>query len=237
MAAICLPTLVALLLACAQGAPAQPPEPGQPPALPEPRTLYFSPGDPRDVVAWRPLSRDDFLGSEPPGELARHPGLVGAVSCIGMRMTEAGAPRVTLRHLPTGERRYVAQLDRPRFTAIFDRMCSWWNENHDDPAYLLHHEQLHFDIAEVAARQLTVDMRGDMSLRTSSSSREDATARLDVWIQIEVKRALELSQQRQEQFDRETSAVRSRKSQAEWDARLRSELEDLEARIRASEGS
>jgi hypothetical protein len=188
------------------------------------RMLYFGKGQPQDLIPWSPLVRDDFLAEEPPGYLVGHRGLIGAVSCLGMQMHEQGASVVAVERLPTGEKRYVARLYRPLFTAVFDRICSWWNPRSDDPEYLLEHEQVHFDIAEVAARQLTLKIRADKSFETRSPSRSDALARLEVWVGIEVKRALDEAQERHERFDRETSDVRSRPRQQHWANVVRGEL-------------
>jgi hypothetical protein len=188
------------------------------------RLLYFGEGEPRDLIVWAPLEREDFLGVEPPGSLAAHAGLIGAVSCIGIQMTEESAPVVTMERLETGASRYAARLYRPRFTAVFDRLCSWWNTNTDDPEYLLQHEQIHFDLTESAARALTLKIRADRGFNTHSSSRVDALARLEVWIGIEVKAVLRATQERHEQFDKETSAVRSRLNQKRWEDRVGAEI-------------
>jgi hypothetical protein len=200
------------------------------------RVLYFGEGQPQDLMPWSPLGRDDFLAEEPPGYLVAHSGLIGAVSCLGVRMHDQGASVVSVERLPTGEQRYVARLYRPLFTAVFDRICSWWNPRSDDPEYLLEHEQVHFDIAEVAARRLTLKIRADRSFETRSTSRSDALARLDAWVGIEVKRALDAVQQRHERFDRETSDVRSRSHQQRWSDEVRSELAALTLQRKSQPG-
>ena len=53
-----------------------------------------------------------------------------------------------------GETRYEATLAAPRFRAVFDRLCSWWNPRSNFPKYLLQHEQIHFDLTEIAALEL-----------------------------------------------------------------------------------
>ncbi len=206
-------------------------------ALPtEGRMIYFGPGEPRDLVPWSELRRDDFLAEAPPGPLASHAGLIGAVSCIGINIREDASPAVTVERLPTGEKRYVARVYRPRFTAVFDRICSWWNPETDDPEYLLDHEQIHFDIAEAAARRLGRTLVVDESFKARSRSRSDALAKLHVLVGIAVKRALINEQERHELFDRETSDVRSRARQQRWAERVRAEIATEAARARGQSG-
>ncbi len=62
---------------------------------------------------------------------------------------------------PTGADGYRARIEGLRFDALMSRSCSWWNpDNAVSPAYVLQHEQIHFDIFEVTERRLNQDLPG-----------------------------------------------------------------------------
>ena len=83
--------LLACLLACAGGDPRRD-------ALLDklkPRVRYHEPGQLAggDVIRYRAISRDDFLGDAPPAEMAEHAALVGAYTCA--RIVPGGPARVS----------------------------------------------------------------------------------------------------------------------------------------------
>ena len=187
--------------------------------------LYAVKGQRSDVVPWRKLDRSDFQGEAPPPNLVDHAGLIGAVSCVGISLPPDAGAAISLERLATGQRRYGARLYQPRFTAVFDKLCSWWNPNSDDPRYLLEHEQLHFDLTEVAARRLSQELiAGTKSIATRAATQEAAIAKLDARIGILTKTALKALRERHSRLDQETSVERSPERQADWVRRVAAEL-------------
>lgn len=191
----------------------------------EGQMLYPVKGQRSDVVPWRKLERSDFQGEQPPPHLLSHAGLIGAVSCVGISLPPDVGAAISMERLPTGERRYAARLYQPRFTAVFDKLCSWWNPMSDDPKYLLEHEQLHFDITEVTARKLSQEVNaGTKSIATRAATQQAAIAKLEAKISILTKGALKSLHDRHRRLDRETSVERSNERQADWVRRVAAEL-------------
>ena len=77
---MCVAALLALLQACAA---ARPGEPGALPdfATPQGQVLAMNESPKGDLIAYRPLTRADFRGSEPPPQIASHRDQVGAATC------------------------------------------------------------------------------------------------------------------------------------------------------------
>lgn len=190
-----------------------------------PRMVYGGSGGPRDAIAWGRLTREDFQGEQPPPHLASHAAEIGAVSCVSLGLQDDTRPRLSLEILATGERRYTAQVEALRYTAFFDRLCSWWNPGSDAPAYQLEHEQIHFDLTELAARELGRELRtGGTPLRTRAATEAEALAKLEARLAILVRQALRRTLERQARFDRETSAQKDAARQAQWAREVASEL-------------
>jgi hypothetical protein len=105
----------------------------------------------------------------------------------------------------------------PRFVALFDRKCSWWSPDAEDPAYALLHEQVHFAIAEYAARTLTAEIRGKgRAIRGYGATRDAAVADLEQSLQRLVSRAKWAARREHDAFDSETLRDRSPAVQERW---------------------
>ena len=188
--------------------------------------IVYGNGAPRDPIPWAELSRADFRAPDPPPHLASHAGLIGAVSCLSIKLSEDSDISVRALQPEVGPVRYEAAVPAPVFEAVFDRICSWWNPlSKDDDEYLLEHEQLHFDMTEIAARRLARELE-DRELVALASSAELALAKLSAKVDIETRSALVELQERQLLFDAQTSVQRSREDQKRW---AREVAEDLAA--------
>lgn len=153
-------------------------------------------------AANRPLVRSDFKGPVPDA-----PGEVGAVTSSGMmHAIECDA----------------AHLEYAVY-ALFQPRASWTRPQVllDTPlgARELAHEQGHFDLTEIAARQFRAELRTlrarcDSAVKMFSSMAEAADARLVA---------------RQTQYDTETVHSTNVAEQARWLAMIRAELDSIPA--------
>jgi hypothetical protein len=178
----------------------------------------------QDEIQFRLLSRADFLASHPPRETAGHPAGLNAVSClrIGWRglQVEFSARGGGLR-----EAGVSASVRTPRFVALFDRRCSWWSPEPENPAYALLHEQVHFAISEHAARMLTEEMRSKgRVIRGYGPTRDAAVASLEENLRGVASQAKWAARREHDAFDFETLRDRSQSVQQRWVDRYEEKL-------------
>jgi hypothetical protein len=171
-----------------------------------------------DEIQFRPLREADFLSTRPPQESAGHPAGVNAVSCLRIGWLGGFPIEFTVRG-----KRVSAVAPIPRFVAFFDRRCSWWSPTPEDPSYALLHEQVHFAIAEHAARTLTEESKGRV-VRGFGSTSEEAQADLEESLRLLASQARWAARRKHDAFDSETSRDRSRALQQKWVDRYQERL-------------
>lgn len=179
-----------------------------------------------DRITYRRLTTEDFLATGPPVEFWHRVANLKAVSCL--RVVAASDLHVELsrREGVQKDLRVVAYLPHPRFVAVFDRLCSWWSPEPGDPAYALQHEQVHFAIAEYAARRLSIELQDtDTVVRSYGSSREAAMANLELKIRGLATRAMLSADREHKAFDAAVSASPAPGVQLEWVRKYESLLE------------
>jgi hypothetical protein len=177
----------------------------------------------RDEIEFRILTPSDFLAAHPPVEAA-HPAGFNAVSCVRIGWP-AGLP-IEYSVRGSGAAAGVsAVMPGARFVAFFDRQCSWWSSQPEDPSYALLHEQVHFAIAEHAARELTQAMRRDARVvRGYGSSRDQARSALEQRLLSLATEAQIAARREHTAFDSETSRDRSPEVQQRWVDRYETHL-------------
>lgn len=104
-----------------------------------------------------------------------------------------------------------------------DREQSWWNEKLLDlsAAYILQHEQIHFALHELAARDLTAKAQ---RLTAKGNSRAEAQANLQQQIDSLLVEALEDLVSRNTEFDLDTSGRYEPALQSRWYRKVQAEL-------------
>ncbi|MCP4387324.1 MAG: hypothetical protein GY802_03450, partial [Gammaproteobacteria bacterium] len=106
-----------------------------------------------DVISYRKLSRSDFKGTEPPTHFDER---MAAVTCVYTQpiIDKNG---IQIEHATTADGRQVYDITYKNlsYKALMNRNCSWWNTNPQgvDQDYVLEHEQIHFALFEIAARE------------------------------------------------------------------------------------
>jgi hypothetical protein len=207
-----------LLLALSLSAAAQP---GQ--------TRVGSGLDSTDVITWRRLQISDFHGERPPGAFGTGLRRPVAVTCAYVIINPAARIFPVSMVDSTAQTTYRARVEGLSYHALISRSCSWWNrEMGVSPAYVLQHEQMHFDIFEIAARRLNRDVPG--LLRVMDVRGPTVQAVVDGaqrHIERTLARALDETAGRNHKFDTETSFGFELQRQASWRMILDRDLQQL----------
>jgi hypothetical protein len=122
---------------------------------------------------------------------------------------------------------YGGTISQLKFEAIFVPGCSWWNKEiaKSKEEYVLQHEQIHFALAELAARKLTdeagYEVKNYLAVgNTYDQIREEIMEKLKNM----VRDTMELSLEDHTEFDEDTSIFHDTHIQQKW-------LEDVHARL------
>jgi len=186
-----------------------------------------------DLIRYRDLSRGDFLADSPPAESGGLHGQLGAATCVFLTTDPETYIRASSRapDLPTGQVR--AEVKGLRFLAYMDRECSWWNPQPlalpDE--YILRHEQIHFALFEIAARQLNRRAEELTSqMQAVASDQQSAIREVHRRIDGEMQRAMNEVLARSNDFDRETSRTFRQDRQDWWWRSVTVELRTFDSR-------
>lgn len=181
-----------------------------------------------DWITHRTLTREDFLSREkldvepvvsiPGGEVAAY--VMIRFACIVKGRASEPEPGHA-----------VVEIERVKYLALLSRQGSWWNpDGIGNDEWILRHEQLHFDVAELFAQELTRRSPGlHAALRGTGP---DPNAAID---DFERRWRVHMHEQRarfdafEEQYDRETWHGTDFQRQTEWFARVKRGLSAVRA--------
>ena len=126
-----------------------------------------------------------------------------------------------------GQRYFFGRIERLAFEAVMLPDRSWWNPK--IPAsmrgYVLQHEQIHFALMELAARQLTIDTQKWASdVLVIEPTPQEVRAELAREIKDRINAAMEANLKRQAEFDEDTSLFFNPKWQQWWSRKVEDEL-------------
>lgn len=172
-----------------------------------------------DGVAYRKLTRADFRGKKSPRAGEHGDSDMMAFTCASI--ATQGGIEVELSQSP-GEP-FVARPAKVSFVAKLDRDCSWWNPQSigESEPYLLQHEQIHFAIVELSARDLT---RRAKALTATGDSPESAAAALKKKLDALFSASIDAMAERHTRFDVDTSGRNDSKLQQRWFDEVTAEL-------------
>ena len=174
-----------------------------------------------DGVPYHKLTRADFRGAKSPLPDARDEAHMSAFTCASV-VPQQRQIEMDLRQEGPGEP-FVARARKVAFVARMDRNCSWWNPQQpkEHQAYVLQHEQIHFAIVELAARDLT---RRARQIAASGDSPEAAVAAAQREIDAVFHEAIDAMSARNTRFDLDTSGRREPELQQRWFDEVSAEL-------------
>ena len=192
-------------------------------ALVEPGTV-----DDSDLIPYRKLTRADFKGKRPSGEAADHVDAMGAQTYAIVRPNSS--LRIEIEGTPksNGKLQYSGKVSELlHFRAEMDRRKSWWNPNLKEvpEAYVLEHEQIHFAIVEVKARELNAKAAElTASMHATGDSEEQVRDRIVKKLDAVIQDALDDLLAENRRFDEDTSGRYEPKKQDDWYRRVTAEL-------------
>jgi len=187
-------------------------------ALPQGQLSSMAAYAPTDAIPYRALVRDDFRAARPPAQMSDHASVMGAYTCANV--VPVATDRIVVERDGTGG--YLARPGGFSFRAEMDRDCSWWNDSARlPPDYVLEHEQIHFAIVELAARDLA---RASARVRGRGRTPQAALDAFQAKIQALLGQSFQQILERNTHFDEETSGRLQRANQRRWSQRMHSEL-------------
>jgi hypothetical protein len=211
-----------LLLACALAQACAKPAPAPQPMPPQASRVAVTDGP--DLVGYRALTREDFRSSTPPPGADSGRGHVAAATCAYL----VYSPELRFRAVrEPGQSDFEVQVENLQFFARMNPSCSWWDDRRPyvDPAYVLQHEQIHFAIVELVARDLNRRSTEIVErMRTRAATGEAALAAAKREFNAEFEAAIQRTLERGRSFDLETSLGFKPEQQAAWAQRIEQEL-------------
>ncbi len=182
-----------------------------------------------EAFTYRQLTKADFKAPSLPQDRLPHKSSINAYTCSRIRHTRDS--RITVRLARYNDSLfYISRIDEIGFEAVMIPGCSWWNPalpagRH---AYVLQHEQIHFALMELAARQLMVDtLEAARTYMTINLTIEAAKAELAATVNGWIKSAIEESLAMHTSFDEDTSLFYSPKWQKWWLEKVESQLAEM----------
>jgi hypothetical protein len=175
---------------------------------------------------YRPLTPEDFRATSASGQLPEHAERINAHAAIQIRVTADSRFRITSWDF-YGQRYFSGSIERLAFEAVMLPDRSWWNPKiqANMRGYVLQHEQIHFALTELAARQLTRDsQKWAADLWVIKSTPQEVQAELAQEIRDRVNAAMEANLKRQAEFDEDTSLFFNPRWQQWWLQRVEDEL-------------
>lgn len=180
----------------------------------------------RNGFSYRLLEINDFQARSLPTDYHQYSHKIGALSCISIRPSKGTRIKIVQSYYQD-MLFYSGTIPQLKFEAIFSPDCSWWNreiaKNREE--YVLQHEQIHFALAELAARKLTsetsLEVKDYLAIgNTHDQIREEITEKLTNM----VRETMEASLEDHTEFDKDTSVFYDPQVQQKW-------LEDVRTRL------
>lgn len=199
------------------------------PAYSQPRveTSVVSPTS--QIISYRQLAVADFRATALPEDLMSHGQDLNAHTSVAIR-TRPGAKYFLPAHGNEDRKLWCGHVENLGFEVVMLPEKSWWRPTlaRDKEPYVLQHEQIHFALMEVAARQLNRKIVKEQGQLTACEADADAvkteiSATIDRWMAESQKEALE----QHGDFDEDTSRLYAPKVQQWWYDRVMKELLDL----------
>jgi hypothetical protein len=175
---------------------------------------------------YRALTVEDFKAPSlsPPYEEYNHH--INAHSCISIRPSETSKVRIT-QCVYGGKMFFVGSITEVQFEAVFVPACSWWNPEvpGNRRSYVLQHEQIHFALAELAARRLTREAREELkNFLAIDATYQNVQDELREKVDTLTREAMAASFEEHTDFDEDTSLYYDPRAQRWW-------LEEVEGRL------
>ncbi len=181
------------------------------------------------VISYRELTIADFRAPALPKDLLSHEQDLNAHCSVAIRTRPGATYLFSFQKSDAGQLR-CGHAENLGFEAAMLPEKSWWSSTlaADKETYVLQHEQVHFALMEVAARQLNRRAALERYQLTACAADAEAvinriSATIDRWMAESQKETLK----QHGEFDEATSRLYSLKVQQWWYDRAMKELLDL----------
>ena len=172
----------------------------------------------RAGFSYRQLEINDFQAESLSPDYVQYNHRIGAQSCISIRPSKDMKIRIVQSYYQN-MLFYAGTILQLKFEAIFVPECSWWNPNlaRGREGYVLQHEQIHFALTELAARELTREanneVKGYMAIgNTAAESQEEIKTKL----QTMTREAMKAGMEEHTDFDEDASIFYDPRAQRRW---------------------
>ena len=175
---------------------------------------------------YRELSVDDFQAQSLPENLVSHAQNIAAHACCRIRTTKDAQYKITRGYL-NQQIHYFGSIKYVAFEAVMIPDCSWLNPSvaEEKLDYVLQHEQIHFALMELAARELTREAKEEaQNFIAIQSSYNAAQSEIAIKIKEMVRSANKAVLKDHTAFDEETSLYFDPESQQRWLERVEEQL-------------
>jgi len=175
---------------------------------------------------YRALTPEDFRAASLSEQMSEHAERINAHAAIQIRVTADSSFRITSGDL-YGQTYFFGKIERLGFEAVMLPDRSWWNPKiaANMRGYVLQHEQIHFALTELAARQLASDsLKWVSEMVVIKPTPQEVRAELARQIKDRINAAMEANLKRQAQFDDDTSLFHNPRRQQWWSWTVEDEL-------------
>jgi len=184
---------------------------------------------PLNLITYRYLTRADFQANQLPLHLQEHRKRLNAHTAVSIRPVPTVKLLISSAQIYNQEV-YCGQIEQLSFEAVMIPEESWWNPRlaKGREVYVLQHEQIHFALMEIAARQLTIRVARDKGALTVFDSSDEAVKE-----QLMARIAGLMAESRTNvlkehtAFDEDTSMRYAPKDQQRWWESVTAKLENL----------
>ncbi len=193
-------------------------------AAPKQVTIEYDENTPRDSIAYRSLFRKDFRGMTPPPQFDER---MAAVTCAHIEpLIDREGIVIHEALMSDGSRGYHITLRNLKFRALLDRNCSWWNPavSSLEEDYILQHEQIHFALFEVAAREWT--RAPPVELRIKAGSRTEMLQKMRKQFERHLDKRMDALMELNREFDEQTSVGYDPEKQEMWWEQVHTRLDE-----------
>ena len=172
----------------------------------------------KEGFSYRQLERKDFQASSLPETHRQYSHNIGAQSCVSIRPSKDAKITIVQSRYDT-ILFFAGTLKHVAFEAIFVPECSWWNPGipKDREEYVLQHEQIHFALAELAARELTSkavdEMKNYLAIGNSHQEVQDEIAKK---LKAMGEETMQVNLKEHTAFDKDTSLYYDPRVQKRW---------------------
>lgn len=173
-------------------------------------------------ISYRLLNVEDFQAAALEDDLQQYHDLINARSCISIRPAESAEVSI-FRTAYSNHTFYAGSISGVSFEALFIPACSWFNPHVPQRLipYVLQHEQIHFAISELTARDLTRQAREEENRFIAfAESYQEVQHMLAESLRSFADRILEQGLAEHTEFDEDASMIYDHEKQNRWYERV-----------------